>query len=104
MSHATEIVDITPARDMNNKLIPEIFSLSESNDSSQSDSAIHTEELGAVLTSKVFHRSIGCLANEIYLVAPGLEVDIANIPKSSNRCNIAVAIQNGHALTASFPD
>jgi len=104
MSHATEIVGMTPARDMNNKLIPDISSLSESNDSSQSDSAIHTEELGTVLMSKVFHRNISCLANEIYLVAPVLEGDIANILKPFNRFNIAVAIQNGHALTALFPD
>jgi len=51
MMHATEIVGVTPARDINNTLIPDLITSSEGNALIQSDSATRIHRLGTVLIS-----------------------------------------------------
>lgn len=100
VSHAAEIVDMTPAREVDNMLIPYLPTLSENNASNQSVSATHAQEPGLVLVSKLFYRHISWLANEIDFVVPARELYLVNIPKPFNRSNTAGAIQNGRTLIA----
>jgi hypothetical protein len=93
LSHATEIVGITPARGVNDTLITDFPTLSESNASNQSEFATHMHESGTVLISKLLSRNVGCIANEIDFLVPAKEGVIANIPKPLNQFKTVVAIQ-----------
>jgi hypothetical protein len=98
-----EIVGITPARGVNDTLITDLPTLSESNASNQSEFATHMHESGTVLISKLLSRNVGCIANEIDFLVPAKEGDTANISKPLNQFKTAVAIQNGNASPAFVP-